>query len=155
MAGAASGIAVLLAFCIFFMMPLRTTEVFTVLVDKTTGEAHLRHHVTANGYYKGKKVVAVAGDCDRTFVAVGIISDSRTVMAVGIGQVRGDCDGRIKHRPGPRWRNVFRGAVREPFRASCLEACASRDQQKDGREDGRCGMSRPRLCWLAPSRLLG
>ncbi|MEO1986436.1 MAG: type IV secretion system protein [Martelella sp.] len=38
-AGAASGIAVLLAFCIFFMMPLRTTEVFTVLVDKTTGEA--------------------------------------------------------------------------------------------------------------------
>ncbi|MBK2124485.1 50S ribosomal protein L32 [Fangia hongkongensis] len=30
--------------------------------DKTTGELHLRHHVTANGYYKGKKVVAVSGD---------------------------------------------------------------------------------------------
>ena len=30
--------------------------------DKTTGEMHLRHHVSANGYYKGKKVVAVASD---------------------------------------------------------------------------------------------
>ena len=30
--------------------------------DKTTGEMHLRHHLTANGYYKGKKVVAVAQD---------------------------------------------------------------------------------------------
>lgn len=31
-------------------------------VDKTTGEMHLRHHVTLNGYYKGKKVVAVKQD---------------------------------------------------------------------------------------------
>ena len=30
--------------------------------DKTTGELHLRHHVTPNGYYKGKKVVAVDND---------------------------------------------------------------------------------------------
>ncbi|WP_119342795.1 50S ribosomal protein L32 [Facilibium subflavum] len=30
--------------------------------DKTTGEVHLRHHVSANGYYKGKKVVAVNDD---------------------------------------------------------------------------------------------
>ncbi|WP_116962957.1 50S ribosomal protein L32 [Fastidiosibacter lacustris] len=30
--------------------------------DKTSGEVHLRHHVSANGYYKGKKVVAVASD---------------------------------------------------------------------------------------------
>ncbi|WP_119329452.1 50S ribosomal protein L32 [Cysteiniphilum halobium] len=30
--------------------------------DKTSGEMHLRHHVSANGYYKGKKVVAVASD---------------------------------------------------------------------------------------------
>jgi len=26
-------------------------------VDETTGEVHRRHHVTADGYYKGKKVV--------------------------------------------------------------------------------------------------
>lgn len=26
-------------------------------VDVTTGEVHRRHHVTADGYYKGKKVV--------------------------------------------------------------------------------------------------
>jgi large subunit ribosomal protein L32 len=26
-------------------------------VDETTGELHRRHHVTADGYYKGKKVV--------------------------------------------------------------------------------------------------
>ncbi|MBO1924199.1 50S ribosomal protein L32 [Thiomicrorhabdus sp. 6S3-12] len=25
--------------------------------DSTTGEVHRRHHVTADGYYKGKKVV--------------------------------------------------------------------------------------------------
>ncbi|QKI88920.1 50S ribosomal protein L32 [Thiomicrorhabdus xiamenensis] len=25
--------------------------------DPTTGEVHRRHHVTADGYYKGKKVV--------------------------------------------------------------------------------------------------
>jgi large subunit ribosomal protein L32 len=25
-------------------------------VEPTTGEAHLRHHVSPNGYYRGKKV---------------------------------------------------------------------------------------------------
>jgi len=29
----------------------------TLATDKTTGELHLRHHVTPNGFYKGKKVV--------------------------------------------------------------------------------------------------
>jgi len=29
----------------------------TLTVDETTGEIHRRHHVTADGYYKGKKVV--------------------------------------------------------------------------------------------------
>ena len=29
-------------------------------VDPLSGEKHRRHHVTANGYYKGKKVVEVA-----------------------------------------------------------------------------------------------
>jgi large subunit ribosomal protein L32 len=27
-------------------------------VDSTTGELHLRHHVTADGYYRGRKVIA-------------------------------------------------------------------------------------------------
>lgn len=26
-------------------------------IDATTGETHLRHHITASGYYRGKKVV--------------------------------------------------------------------------------------------------
>ena len=26
-------------------------------VDSTSGETHLRHHVTPDGYYKGRKVV--------------------------------------------------------------------------------------------------
>ena len=25
--------------------------------DPTTGETHLRHHITADGYYRGKKVI--------------------------------------------------------------------------------------------------
>ena len=29
----------------------------SLTVDETTGETHRRHHVTADGYYKGKKVV--------------------------------------------------------------------------------------------------
>lgn len=27
-------------------------------IDSTTGETHRRHHVTADGYYRGKQVVA-------------------------------------------------------------------------------------------------
>jgi len=26
-------------------------------VDPTSGETHLRHHVTADGYYRGKKLI--------------------------------------------------------------------------------------------------
>ncbi len=29
----------------------------TLSVDSTSGETHFRHHVTADGYYKGRKVV--------------------------------------------------------------------------------------------------
>jgi large subunit ribosomal protein L32 len=29
----------------------------TLSVDKTSGEVHRRHHVTADGFYKGKKVL--------------------------------------------------------------------------------------------------
>ena len=28
-----------------------------VSVDPTSGETHLRHHVTADGFYRGKKVI--------------------------------------------------------------------------------------------------
>jgi len=31
----------------------------TLAVDSTTGETHMRHHVTADGYYRGRKVVEV------------------------------------------------------------------------------------------------
>ena len=32
----------------------------TLSVDPTTGETHLRHNITAEGYYRGKKVIDVA-----------------------------------------------------------------------------------------------
>lgn len=31
-------------------------------VDSTTGETHLRHHVTKDGFYRGKKVVETGND---------------------------------------------------------------------------------------------
>ena len=30
--------------------------------DPTSGETHLRHHVTADGYYRGKQVIATKAD---------------------------------------------------------------------------------------------
>jgi len=30
----------------------------TVSIEPTTGETHLRHHVSPDGYYRGKQVVA-------------------------------------------------------------------------------------------------
>ena len=30
----------------------------TLSVEPTTGETHLRHHISAEGYYRGRKVVA-------------------------------------------------------------------------------------------------
>jgi len=30
----------------------------TLSVEQTTGETHLRHHVSADGYYRGRKVIA-------------------------------------------------------------------------------------------------
>ncbi|KTD00803.1 50S ribosomal protein L32 [Fluoribacter gormanii] len=29
----------------------------TLSVDETTGETHLRHHMTPDGYYRGKKII--------------------------------------------------------------------------------------------------
>jgi len=34
----------------------------TLSVDPVSGEKHLRHNVTADGFYRGKKVVASAED---------------------------------------------------------------------------------------------
>lgn len=34
----------------------------TLSVDGTSGETHRRHHVSADGFYKGKKVVAGSDD---------------------------------------------------------------------------------------------
>jgi large subunit ribosomal protein L32 len=30
----------------------------TLSVESTSGELHLRHHVSADGYYRGRKVIA-------------------------------------------------------------------------------------------------
>ncbi|KTC79749.1 50S ribosomal protein L32 [Legionella sp. PATHC035] len=29
----------------------------TLSVDETTGETHLRHHMTPDGYYRGRKII--------------------------------------------------------------------------------------------------
>jgi large subunit ribosomal protein L32 len=34
----------------------------TLAVDSTSGELHRRHHVTADGFYRGRKVIDVAGE---------------------------------------------------------------------------------------------
>ena len=34
----------------------------TVSTDSVTGERHLRHHVTADGFYRGQKVVESSED---------------------------------------------------------------------------------------------
>ena len=34
----------------------------TLSTDPESGEIHIRHHVSAEGYYKGKKVIDMADD---------------------------------------------------------------------------------------------
>ncbi|HUF73128.1 MAG TPA: 50S ribosomal protein L32 [Gammaproteobacteria bacterium] len=36
----------------------------TLSVDSSTGETHRRHHVTADGFYRGKRVIEVAQEID-------------------------------------------------------------------------------------------
>jgi large subunit ribosomal protein L32 len=36
----------------------------TLSVDSTTGETHRRHHVAADGYYRGKRVIEVAQEVE-------------------------------------------------------------------------------------------
>jgi large subunit ribosomal protein L32 len=33
-------------------------------IEPTTGETHLRHHVSAEGYYRGRKVIETAVEID-------------------------------------------------------------------------------------------
>lgn len=34
----------------------------TLSVDQTSGESHLRHHVTADGFYRGRKIIDTGRD---------------------------------------------------------------------------------------------
>jgi large subunit ribosomal protein L32 len=34
----------------------------SIAVEPTTGEVHLRHHISASGFYRGKKVVKAKGE---------------------------------------------------------------------------------------------
>jgi large subunit ribosomal protein L32 len=34
----------------------------TLAVDQTSGETHRRHHITADGFYRGKKVIDTGSD---------------------------------------------------------------------------------------------
>ena len=34
----------------------------TLAVDQTSGETHRRHHITADGFYRGKKVIDTGND---------------------------------------------------------------------------------------------
>lgn len=36
----------------------------TLSVDSATGETHRRHHLTADGFYRGKRVLEVRQDID-------------------------------------------------------------------------------------------
>ena len=33
-------------------------------VDSSTGETHLRHHVSADGYYRGRRIIEMPQDLD-------------------------------------------------------------------------------------------
>lgn len=33
-------------------------------IEPTTGETHLRHHISPNGYYRGRKVIKTKNDDD-------------------------------------------------------------------------------------------
>lgn len=36
----------------------------TLSVDQTTGETHLRHHMTADGFYRGRQIIQSAVEVD-------------------------------------------------------------------------------------------
>jgi large subunit ribosomal protein L32 len=36
----------------------------TLSVDPNTGETHVRHHVSADGYYRGRRIIEVRQELD-------------------------------------------------------------------------------------------
>lgn len=34
----------------------------TLAIDKTSGETHRRHHISRDGYYRGRKVIETASE---------------------------------------------------------------------------------------------
>lgn len=38
----------------------------TLSVDSTSGEVHRRHHITADGFYRGREVIAKAEEIDES-----------------------------------------------------------------------------------------
>lgn len=34
----------------------------TISIDSSTGETHRRHHITPDGYYRGRKVLTAKGE---------------------------------------------------------------------------------------------
>ncbi len=40
----------------------QSLSVAPLALEPTTGEVHLRHHISPNGFYRGKKVISTKGD---------------------------------------------------------------------------------------------
>ncbi len=40
----------------------QSLSVAPLALEPTTGEVHLRHHISPNGFYRGKKVIKTKGD---------------------------------------------------------------------------------------------
>lgn len=36
----------------------------TVSVDSSTGETHMRHHLSADGFYRGKRIISVPQEAE-------------------------------------------------------------------------------------------
>ena len=45
-------------------------------LEPTTGEVHLRHHVSPNGYYRGRKVVKTKGEYTNVYINKMVDADS-------------------------------------------------------------------------------
>ena len=92
-AGCALGVAVLLAVALVVLMPLRRTEVFTVLVDRTTGAAERIYRVQPTGIADEeavKEALLVAYVSDReSYFRAGIQERLESVQRRSAGAARG------------------------------------------------------------------
>ncbi|WP_226628922.1 virB8 family protein [Alloyangia pacifica] len=75
-AGVATGVSVLMALSIATMMPLKTTEVFTVLVDRDTGDAERIMQVQPTGIEDEQAV--------KESLLVSYVSDRESFLMAGI-----------------------------------------------------------------------